>query len=57
MFICRLPFEVVALVVGYLDLDEAHNLSMTCRHFRFIEFDQGMSKAVLEVIAAFARLA
>ena len=43
------PFEVIALIVGYLDLDDVHNLSICSRHFRSLAYDQAICKKVLKV--------
>lgn len=49
MSIRRLPFEVVALVVDYLGLDDVHSLSVCSRHFRFLAYDQAICKRLLQV--------
>lgn len=49
MSLQTLPFEVVALVVGYLGLDDVHRLSICSRHFRFLAYDQTICKKVLQV--------
>ncbi|KAB5535159.1 hypothetical protein GE09DRAFT_353320 [Coniochaeta sp. 2T2.1] len=42
------PFEVIALIVGYLDLDDVYNLSICSRHFRSLAYDQAICKKVLQ---------
>ncbi|KAB5577684.1 hypothetical protein GE09DRAFT_1086942 [Coniochaeta sp. 2T2.1] len=42
------PFEVIALIVGYLDLDDVSNLSICSRHFRSLAYDQTICKKVLQ---------
>ncbi|OIW28868.1 hypothetical protein CONLIGDRAFT_577666 [Coniochaeta ligniaria NRRL 30616] len=54
MSIRRLPFEVVALVVGHLGLDDVHSLSICSRHFRFLAYDDAICKKVLQTASASA---
>ncbi|KAB5515634.1 hypothetical protein GE09DRAFT_1045738 [Coniochaeta sp. 2T2.1] len=42
------PFEVIALIVGYLDLDDVRNLSICSHHFRYLAYDQAICKKVFQ---------
>lgn len=55
MSLMQLPYELVALVIRGLDLDDIRNLSCTCKGFRFLIQESEMAKRLLEVSSEPAR--
>ncbi|AEO55892.1 hypothetical protein MYCTH_2089701 [Thermothelomyces thermophilus ATCC 42464] len=51
MSLMQLPYELVALVIRGLDLDDIRNLSCTCKGFRFLIQESEMAKRLLETRA------
>ncbi|KAL2157092.1 hypothetical protein VTH06DRAFT_7007 [Thermothelomyces fergusii] len=51
MSLMRLPYELVAMVIRDLDLDDIRSLSCTCKGFRFLIQESEMARRLLETRA------
>jgi hypothetical protein len=49
MSLCKVPFEIVRLIVENLDPDDMLQLASTSRHFKHIIHDKFISRKALEV--------
>jgi hypothetical protein len=49
MFLQKVPLEVLALVAHNLVLDDVYHLSLCCRRFSSLLYDQGLCKRMLQV--------
>ncbi|KAK4452414.1 hypothetical protein QBC34DRAFT_35064 [Podospora aff. communis PSN243] len=47
----KLPYELLWLVVQYLDLEDTHALSLSCRSLRFLFHEPNIAKIILETKA------
>ncbi|KAM7195446.1 hypothetical protein V8F20_007505 [Naviculisporaceae sp. PSN 640] len=47
----KLPYELVAFVVDYLDLSDVRNLSRSCKHFQYLLHEPSIAKILLETKA------
>lgn len=45
----NLPYELLALVVGNLNLADTRSLSRTCRHLQFLFHEAKIARVILEV--------
>jgi hypothetical protein len=48
----KLPYELLWLVVQYLDLEDTHALSLSCRSLQFLFHEPNIAKTILEVSCA-----
>jgi hypothetical protein len=49
MFLQKIPLEILALVADNLVMDDVYNLSLCCRRFSSLLYDQGLCKRMLQV--------
>ncbi len=49
MSILGLPYELVAYIVGHLELADVRNLTASCKTFRFLLHEANITKKILEV--------
>jgi hypothetical protein len=45
----NLPYELLALVVGNLNLADTRSLSRACRHLQFLFYEAKIARVILEV--------
>ncbi|KAI6082423.1 hypothetical protein F4821DRAFT_214923 [Hypoxylon rubiginosum] len=43
----RLPYEIMAHIVKYLDIDEIFDLSLSCNHFQYLVREESFCKAIV----------
>lgn len=51
MSLVQLPYELVSYVIGPLDLDDIHSLSLSCKRFQYLVHEPNIAKVLLEVIS------
>lgn len=49
MSLVGLPYELVAYVVGQLDLADVRSLTLSCKRFQFLLHETNITKSILEV--------
>jgi hypothetical protein len=49
MSLVGLPYELVAYVVGQLDLADVRSLTLSCKRFQFLLHEANITKLILEV--------
>lgn len=49
MSLQNVPPEIVAMVADNLDLDDFYNLSICCKRFSSLIYDQGICRRILQV--------
>ncbi|KAI1466031.1 uncharacterized protein F4812DRAFT_94237 [Daldinia caldariorum] len=48
----RLPYEIMAYIVEYLDIDEIFDLSLSCRHFQYLVKEESFCRAIIATQAS-----
>ncbi|KAI1778303.1 hypothetical protein F4818DRAFT_294929 [Hypoxylon cercidicola] len=49
----RLPYEIMAYIVKYLDIDEIFDLSLCCHHFQYLVREESFCKAIITAKASY----
>ncbi|KAI0179107.1 hypothetical protein GGR52DRAFT_534844 [Hypoxylon sp. FL1284] len=49
----RLPYEIMAYIVGYLDIDEIFDLSLSCQHFQYLVREERFCKTIITAKASY----
>ncbi|KAI0838611.1 hypothetical protein F5Y06DRAFT_267347 [Hypoxylon sp. FL0890] len=49
----RLPYEIIAYIVKYLDIDEVFDLSLCSRHFQYLVREERFCKAIITAKASY----
>ncbi|KAI0095444.1 hypothetical protein F4814DRAFT_182122 [Daldinia grandis] len=48
----RLPYEIMAYIMNYLDIDEIFDLSLSCRHFQYLVREERFCRAIITAQAS-----